>query len=75
MIVPNPPSDDEKERGITIKSTAISMYFAMDKSDVADIKQKTDGKFYTPERCRLGRVWHRYVLLLYMVSSMPIEAV
>lgn len=35
--------DDEKERGITIKSTAISMYFEMDKEDVADIKQKTDG--------------------------------
>ncbi|KAG9124401.1 Elongation factor 2 [Ceratobasidium sp. 392] len=35
--------DDEKERGITIKSTAISMYFEMDKEDVSDIKQKTDG--------------------------------
>jgi elongation factor 2 len=36
--------DDEKERGITIKSTAISMYFEMEKEDVEDIKQKTDGK-------------------------------
>jgi elongation factor 2 len=35
--------DDEKERGITIKSTAISMYFALDKEDVADVTQKTDG--------------------------------
>ena len=35
--------EDEKERGITIKSTAISMYFEMDKEDVEVIKQKTDG--------------------------------
>ncbi|KAG8219625.1 P-loop containing nucleoside triphosphate hydrolase protein [Butyriboletus roseoflavus] len=34
---------DEKERGITIKSTAISMYFEMDKEEVEVIKQKTDG--------------------------------
>jgi len=37
--------EDEKERGITIKSTAISMYFEMEKEDVELIKQKTDGKF------------------------------
>ncbi|GJE89236.1 eukaryotic translation elongation factor 2 [Phanerochaete sordida] len=35
--------EDEKERGITIKSTAISMYFEVDKEDVNAIKQKTDG--------------------------------
>ncbi|KAA1467788.1 P-loop containing nucleoside triphosphate hydrolase protein [Dentipellis sp. KUC8613] len=35
--------DDEKERGITIKSTAISMYFEVDKEDLPSIKQKTDG--------------------------------
>lgn len=35
--------EDEKERGITIKSTAISMYFEIDKEDLPDIKQKTDG--------------------------------
>ncbi|TFY67311.1 hypothetical protein EVJ58_g1710 [Rhodofomes roseus] len=35
--------DDEKERGITIKSTAISMYFEVDKEDVSAIKQETDG--------------------------------
>ncbi|EIW64201.1 eukaryotic translation elongation factor 2 [Trametes versicolor FP-101664 SS1] len=35
--------DDEKERGITIKSTAISMYFEVDKEDIGAIKQKTDG--------------------------------
>lgn len=35
--------EDEKERGITIKSTAISMYFEMNKEDVDVIKQKTDG--------------------------------
>ncbi|PWN89633.1 putative EFT2-translation elongation factor eEF2 [Acaromyces ingoldii] len=35
--------DDEKERGITIKSTAISMYFPMDKEELGAIKQTTDG--------------------------------
>ncbi|KAI6047832.1 P-loop containing nucleoside triphosphate hydrolase protein [Pisolithus marmoratus] len=35
--------EDEKERGITIKSTAISMYFEMNKDDVDVIQQKTDG--------------------------------
>ncbi|KIK96544.1 hypothetical protein PAXRUDRAFT_25027 [Paxillus rubicundulus Ve08.2h10] len=35
--------EDEKERGITIKSTAISMYFEMEKEDVEVIKQKTAG--------------------------------
>ncbi|KAG1749769.1 P-loop containing nucleoside triphosphate hydrolase protein [Suillus paluster] len=35
--------EDEKERGITIKSTAISMYFEMGKEDVENIKQKTEG--------------------------------
>ncbi|KAI9507815.1 P-loop containing nucleoside triphosphate hydrolase protein [Russula earlei] len=34
---------DEKERGITIKSTAISMYFEIDKDELNSIKQKTDG--------------------------------
>ena len=36
--------EDEKERGITIKSTAISMYFEVDKEEVASIKQKTVGE-------------------------------
>jgi elongation factor 2 len=35
--------DDEKERGITIKSTAISMYFEVDKEELSAIKQKTEG--------------------------------
>ncbi|KAI9454134.1 P-loop containing nucleoside triphosphate hydrolase protein [Lactarius psammicola] len=35
--------DDEKERGITIKSTAISMYFEIDKAELGSIKQKTEG--------------------------------
>ncbi|KLO10110.1 P-loop containing nucleoside triphosphate hydrolase protein [Schizopora paradoxa] len=35
--------EDEKERGITIKSTAISMYFEVDKEEVSAIKQKTEG--------------------------------
>lgn len=34
---------DEKDRGITIKSTAISMYFEVDKEDVGAIKQQTEG--------------------------------
>ncbi|KAG6916473.1 Elongation factor 2 [Tephrocybe rancida] len=34
---------DEKDRGITIKSTAITMYFELDKEDVTAIKQKTNG--------------------------------
>ena len=37
--------EDEKERGITIKSTAISMYFEVDKEDLSAIKQKTIGMF------------------------------
>ncbi|KIJ38430.1 hypothetical protein M422DRAFT_210847 [Sphaerobolus stellatus SS14] len=35
--------DDEKERGITIKSTAISMYFELEKDDVSAVKQETIG--------------------------------
>ncbi|KAI1791064.1 eukaryotic translation elongation factor 2 [Ganoderma leucocontextum] len=35
--------EDEKARGITIKSTAISMYFEVDKDDVSAIKQETEG--------------------------------
>jgi len=34
---------DEQERGITIKSTAISMYFEMPAGDIGDVKQKTEG--------------------------------
>lgn len=39
---------DEQERGITIKSTAISMYFPLaDPKDVEEIKnQKVDGKLF-----------------------------
>ena len=35
--------DDEKERGITIKSTAISMYFPLAKEELASIKQPSNG--------------------------------
>jgi elongation factor 2 len=35
--------EDEKERGITIKSTAISMYFEIGKEELSAIKQKTEG--------------------------------
>lgn len=34
---------DEQDRGITIKSTAISMYFQLQEEDLADVKQKSDG--------------------------------
>ncbi|KDQ20265.1 hypothetical protein BOTBODRAFT_27681 [Botryobasidium botryosum FD-172 SS1] len=34
---------DEKDRGITIKSTAISMYFEVDKDELPAIQQKTVG--------------------------------
>ncbi|KAF8929162.1 Elongation factor 2 [Dissophora ornata] len=34
---------DEQERGITIKSTAISLFFEMTEDDLPDIKQKSDG--------------------------------
>eukprot|EP00834_Sanchytrium_tribonematis_P006639 NODE_508_length_6671_cov_0.774041.p1 type:complete len:787 gc:universal NODE_508_length_6671_cov_0.774041:1916-4276(+) len=33
---------DEAERGITIKSTAISMYFEMAKTDLVDVQEKTE---------------------------------
>ena len=35
---------DEIDRGITIKSTAISMYFELEDEDVKTIKQPTNGK-------------------------------
>jgi elongation factor 2 len=38
---------DEIERGITIQSTAISMYFDMDAELVTTIKQKTDGTIFS----------------------------
>ncbi|BAO39040.1 elongation factor 2 [Kluyveromyces marxianus] len=37
---------DEQERGITIKSTAISLFSEMTDDDVKDIKQKTDGNAF-----------------------------
>lgn len=37
---------DEQERGITIKSTAISLYASLDDEDVKSIKQKTDGNSF-----------------------------
>lgn len=36
---------DEQERGITIKSTAISMYFEMPKEDIDAISQQTTSEF------------------------------
>ena len=46
--------EDEKERGITIKSTAISMYFEVNKEEMDSIKQKTDGNSSSPS---LDSVW------------------
>lgn len=37
---------DEQERGITIKSTAISLYASMSDDDIKDIAQKTDGNSF-----------------------------
>ncbi|OBA27790.1 P-loop containing nucleoside triphosphate hydrolase protein [Hanseniaspora valbyensis NRRL Y-1626] len=37
---------DEQERGITIKSTAISLFAEMTDEDVKEIKQKTDGNSF-----------------------------
>lgn len=37
---------DEQERGITIKSTAISLYASLDDESVKEIKQKTDGNSF-----------------------------
>ncbi|KAJ2607594.1 translation elongation factor 2, partial [Coemansia sp. RSA 1694] len=34
---------DEQERGITIKSTAISMYFELDEDQMEDVPEKTNG--------------------------------
>jgi elongation factor 2 len=34
---------DEQERGFSIKSTAISMYFELQEKDLAYLKQKTEG--------------------------------
>jgi hypothetical protein len=34
---------DEKERGITIKSTAVSIYFKIGKEELGSVKQKTEG--------------------------------
>jgi elongation factor 2 len=41
-------TEEEKERGITIKSTAISMYFQVDEEDVPSIKQQTQGMNQRP---------------------------
>ncbi|CDZ96739.1 eukaryotic translation elongation factor 2 [Phaffia rhodozyma] len=38
--------DDEKERGITIKSTAISLYFELPEEDIGNVAQKTDGNSF-----------------------------
>jgi elongation factor 2 len=47
--------DDEKERGITIKSTAISMYFQVNKEEIDAIKQKTEGASDVPPHLQRRR--------------------
>ena len=37
---------DEQERGITIKSTAISLHYKLDQNDMKCIKQETDGNSF-----------------------------
>lgn len=37
---------DEQERGITIKSTAVTMSFELDKSITEDIKQRSNGIYF-----------------------------
>lgn len=46
--------EDEKERGITIKSTAISMYFQVDKDSMDAIKQETKGVYFDDYRSGLA---------------------
>jgi hypothetical protein len=41
---------DEQERGITIKSTAISMFFELDKEEMEDVKQQTNGELNEPPK-------------------------
>ncbi|KAG1836510.1 P-loop containing nucleoside triphosphate hydrolase protein [Suillus subalutaceus] len=50
--------DDGKEHGITIKSTAISIYFEMEKEDVEIIKQKTEGSVQTETALHQARMVH-----------------
>jgi len=56
--------EDEKERGITIKSTAISMYFQVNKEEIDAIKQKTEGNFYP-----------YFLLPLALIAPIPIVQV
>lgn len=46
--------DDEKDRGITIKSTAISMYFEVNKEDMNAIKEPSKGNLIV---CVLILTW------------------
>ena len=50
---------DEIDRGITIKSTAISMYFEMEEEDIKSIKQPTKGKRSELKSCYLSEKSHK----------------
>lgn len=60
---------DEKERGITIKSTAISMYFEIDKEELGSIKQKTDGAIHIVSSAICSDATHVYCQPLQVISS------
>lgn len=55
--------DDEKERGITIKSTAISMYFQMEKEDLESISQNTKGQSSQIDLESFAQNWYRQRVL------------
>jgi elongation factor 2 len=61
--------DDEKERGITIKSTAISMYFAIDKEELSSIKQKTEGTIHSSYVPYAAISCHTHILLSTQAMS------
>ena len=47
---------DEQERCITIKSTAISMYFELNKEDITDVKQKTVGEYFVIDADKMKKI-------------------
>jgi elongation factor 2 len=57
---------DEQERCITIKSTAISMYFELAKDDISDVKQKTVGKYFGMYAKRLMYLYEGISVLIVL---------
>lgn len=54
---------DEQDRGITIKSTAISLFFEMTEEDLPDIKQKSEGT--TNRKALHLKRFHRQIVSAY----------